>query len=339
MTDLVTFPPYPWQRVQWQRLQQGRASGRIGHAWLLAGPTGLGKSAFAAALAQSLLCERPGAAGEPCALCRSCHLFAAGTHPDLQRIAPDEEGKPIKVDAIREYCERSTLTAQLGGHKVAILEPADTMNIAAANSLLKTLEEPPPQTTLLLVTAAPHRLAPTIRSRCQRLDFPLPDFDEAARWLRTRLAGVEAELALRLAGSAPLAALAYTDATVLEERARRLGEFVAVGEGRADPVGVAEGWLATDWGRLLDWLAGWLLDLARLRGGADGAQLANPDQATVFQGLAERVDSKVLYGLVDQVLQVRRAVGSNLNHQLALESLLIRWAAIPLTRADARNES
>ncbi len=322
-------PPYPWQAAQWQRLQQARARGRIGHAWLLAGPAGLGKSAFAAALARSLLCERPAPDGEPCGECRSCHLFAAGTHPDLQRLVPEEEGKPIKVDAVREYCERSTLTAQLGGPKVAILEPADALNIAAANSLLKTLEEPTPQTTLLLVTAAPHRLPPTIRSRCQRLEFPLPDPAEAAAWLRGRITGADPALALRLAGGAPLAALAMADAAVLEERGRRLSEFVAVGEGREDPVRVAEGWLATDWGRLLDWLAGWLIDLARLRGGAAGAQLANPDQASVFQRLAERVDSKVLFGLVDQVLQARRAAASNLNHQLALESLLIRWAATP----------
>lgn len=329
MTGPATFPPFPWQRLQWQRLQQARAGNRIGHAWLLAGPAGLGKSAFAAALAHSLLCERPDASGTPCRQCRSCHLVAVGNHPDLQRIAPEEEGKPIRVDAIRDCSERSTLTAQLAGHKVVIIEPADAMNLAAANSLLKTLEEPSPQTTLLLVSAAPHRLPPTIRSRCQRLDFPLPDPAEAVGWLGDQLGAVDAALALRLAGGAPLVALGFADAGVFEERNRRLDEFVAVGEGREDPVGVADGWLATDWTRLLDWLAGWLLDLVRLRGGAAGDQLANPDQAPVFQRLAERVDSKVLYGLVDQVLQARRAAASNLNRQLAIESLLIRWAATP----------
>jgi DNA polymerase-3 subunit delta' len=303
--------------------------GRIGHAWLLAGPAGLGKSSFAAALAQSLLCERPAATGEPCGACRSCHLLAVGTHPDLERIGPEEEGKPIKVDAIREYCDRSNLTAQLGGHKVAILEPADAMNIAAANSLLKTLEEPSALTTLLLVTAAPHRLPPTVRSRCQRLEFAPPEPGDALSWLRPRVKVVDAALALRLAGGAPLAALAAADPKVLEERARRLEEFVAVGERRADPVGVAADWLATDWGRLLDWLAGWLLDLLRLRSGGTDARLANLDQADVFRRLALGVDSKVVYALVDQILHARRAAASNLNRQLALESLLIRWAAMP----------
>jgi DNA polymerase III subunit delta' len=328
VTAQPVFPPYPWQRAQWQRLQQARASGRIGHAWLLAGPAGLGKSAFAGALAHSLLCDRPGPTGEPCLRCRACHLVAVGTHPDLEWIGPEEPGKPIKVDAIRAYCERSSLTAQIGYHKVAILEPADAMNSAAANSLLKTLEEPSPSTILLLVTAAAHRLPATVRSRCQRVDLPLPDPVEALSWLRGQVGDADAALALRLAVGAPLAALAYADATLLAERSSRLREFVAVAQGRDDPVRVAQAWLASNWGRLLDWLVGWLLDLLRLRAGAaEPAQLANPDQAQVFQRLAGQVDSKVLFAVVDQVLEARRATGSNLNHQLALEGLLIRWAA------------
>lgn len=329
MTQPRAFPPYPWQRAEWQRLQRARASGRIGHAWLLAGPAGLGKSAFAAALAHSLLCERPAPTGEPCLRCRSCHLFAVGTHPDFERIGPEEPGKPIKVDVIREYCERSSLTAQMGLRKVVILEPADAMNAAAANSLLKTLEEPSPSTMLLLVTAAPHRLPATVRSRCQRIDFPLPDPAEASRWLVKQIDEVDAVLALRLAGGAPLAALAEADAAVLEERASRLREFVAVREGRDDPVRVAQAWLATDWARLLGWLVGWLLDLLRLEvGGARADQLANPDQAADFLGLVEQVDSKVVFALVDQVLEARRAVGSNLSHQMVLEGLLIGWATM-----------
>ena len=329
MTARPLFPPYPWQRTQWQRLQQARASGRIGHAWLLAGAAGLGKSDFASALAHSLLCERPGAAGEPCLSCRACHLVAVGTHPDLERIGPDEPGKPIKVDRIRDYCERSSLTAQLGALKVVILEPADAMNTAAANSLLKTLEEPSPATILLLVTAAPHRLPATVRSRCQRVDFPLPDAGGAAEWLRDRIAGVDPMLALRLGGGAPLAALAGADPALLDERATRLREFVAVGSGRNDPVRVAEAWLATDWSRLMEWLLRWLLELVRVRVASVSADpTANPDEAAVLQGLVEQVDSKVLFAMVDQVLEARRATGSNLNHQLALESLLIRWSAM-----------
>jgi DNA polymerase-3 subunit delta' len=329
VTSPPVFPPYPWQRSQWQRLQQAGAAGRIGHAWLLVGPPGLGKSAFATALAHSLLCERTGPGGEPCLRCRSCHLVAVGNHPDLERLVPAEPGKPIRVDAVRDYCQRSSLTPQIGAGRVAILEPADAMNAAAANSLLKTLEEPSPATILLLVTAAPHRLPATIRSRCQRLDFPLPDEAAATAWLRERAVGVDAALALRLGGGAPLAALQCATDAVLDERAGRLRDFVAVAEGRDDPVRVAEAWLGSERERLLDWLLGWLLDLVRLRaGGRADVRLANPDQSTVFRGLAERVDSKVLFALVDQVLQAQRAAVSNLNHQLVLEGLLIRWAAV-----------
>lgn len=329
MTARPHFPPYPWQSAQWQRLQQARAGARIGHAWLLAGAAGLGKADFAHALAHSLLCERTAATGEPCLSCRACHLVAVGTHPDLERIGPEEPGKPIKVDTIRDYCERSSLTPQIGTLRVAILAPADAMNAAAANGLLKTLEEPSPATILLLVTAAPHRLPATVRSRCQRIEFPLPDPGLAAEWLCGRVTGVDPMLALRLGGGAPLAALAGADQAVLDERAARLREFVAVATGRSDPVRVAESWLATDWGRLLEWLVRWLLDLVRVRvASARPDASADPDEAAVLQALAERVDSKVLFAMVDQVLEARRTAGSNLSHQLALEGLLIRWSAM-----------
>ncbi|MCU0766254.1 MAG: DNA polymerase III subunit delta' [Gammaproteobacteria bacterium] len=329
MNAPAAVPPYPWQAGPWGQMAQARAAGRLGHALLLAGPVGLGKGELAVALARALLCESPAADESPCGRCRSCHLVAVGTHPDLTRLVPEEEGRQIRVEDVRDWRARSALTSQLGGHKVAIIEPADAMNVSAANSLLKTLEEPTPETTQILVTAAPHRLPATIRSRCQRVHVGTPPQEVALRWLRAQRPDAPAALCLALAGGAPLAALALAEPAVVEARARGVAQFVAVAEGRESPVQVAADWLATDWPRLLGWLAGWLSDLARLRHGA-AAPLHNPDQAAVFQRLAARVDSKVLYGLVDHVLQTRRATGSNLNHQLVLESLLTRWAnALP----------
>ena len=324
---MSAVPPYPWQDATWRQLAQARAVGRLGHALLLVGPAGLGKGAFAQSLAQALLCEAPTGEGSPCGRCRPCHLVEAGTHPDLMRLAPEEPGKPITVDDVRNWRARSGLTAQLGGNKVAIVAPADAMNASAANSLLKVLEEPTPDTTQILVTAAPHRLPATIRSRCQRIEFGAPATEATLGWLQAQRPAAPVELCLQLAGGAPLAALALAEPAVVQARTRCVGQFAAVAEGRENPVKVAEEWLAADFDRLLDWIGGWLADLVRLRGGGRAARLHNPDQAAIFQALAARVDSKVLFGLVDQWVQTRRAATSNLNRQLVLESLLTRWAA------------
>jgi DNA polymerase-3 subunit delta' len=296
----------------------------------------VGKGAFAQAFARLLLCTAPDAAARPCGECRSCRLAAAGTHPDFEHIVPDEPGKQIKVDPIRDYCGRSTLTGQLGGYKVAIFEPAEAMNAAAANSLLKTLEEPVPLTVLVLVTAVPHQLPPTIRSRCQRVDFPLPDPAVAAPWLASRVDAPDPRALLRIAGGAPLAAASLADTEVLAQRSRCLDELLAVVQGGLDPVVAAQRWLAVDAQHLLNWLGGWVAELVRARvAGAPSAAGSDP-QIGGLRAHLERVDSKFLFGLADQLFHMRRTVGSNLNRQLALEELLTRLSDAARPRSQAR---
>ncbi|MCU0970454.1 MAG: DNA polymerase III subunit delta' [Gammaproteobacteria bacterium] len=333
---MTPAPPFPWQGAQWQRLRQALASGRIAHAWLFTGPAGVGKGLFAESFARLLLCAAPDAAARPCGDCRGCRLLASGTHPDVERIVPEEPGKPIRVDQIRDYCERSTLTTQLGGYKVAIFQPADAMNAAAANSLLKTLEEPVPLTVLVLVTALPHQLPPTIRSRCQRVDFPLPDAAVAAPWLASRVDAPDPAALLRIAGGAPLAAVDLAEPEVLAQRSRCLDDLLGVALGRLDPVTAAQRWLAVDPQRLTDWLVGWVAELVRCRvAGAPPA--SGPDrQIGPLLGHLEQVDSKFLFGLADQLFHMRRTVGSNLNRQLALEELLTRLSAAATPRSQAR---
>ena len=333
---MTTIPPFPWQEAQWQRLRQAQESGRIAHAWLLTGPVGVGKGPFAEAFARMLLCTAPDRASRPCGECRGCRLLAAGTHPDLEHIVPEEPGKPIRVDQIRDYCERSTLTGQLGGYKVAIFQPADAMNPAAANSLLKTLEEPVPLTVLVLVTALPQRLPATLRSRCQRIDFPLPDPATAVPWLASRVDGPDSPALLRIAGGAPLKAVGLADPEVLAQRSRCLDELLGVAQGRLDPVVVAQRWLAVDAHRLLDWLVGWVAELIRGRVGGSSLVAGADRQIGPLRAHLEEVDSKFLFGLADQLFHMRRSVGSNLNRQLALEEFLTRLSAAATPRSQAR---
>ena len=161
----------PWLRGIWAQLAPALAAGRLPHALLLAGPEGLGKMAFAQALGEALLCESPRPDHHACGHCRACRLLAAGSHPDLHVVVPAEEGKAIRVDAIRELIGFAALTPQFGGRRVLRLAPAELLNVNAANALLKTLEEPPPHVKFLLATTDPQKLPVTVLSRCLKFNL------------------------------------------------------------------------------------------------------------------------------------------------------------------------
>jgi DNA polymerase-3 subunit delta' len=190
----ATKPPTfaPWQQRIYAQAAASLEAGRLGHALLFAGPAQLGKRAVATRLAQRLLCENRSDDGEPCGQCRACHLLEAGTHPDYQFISfvPNKEGTRLRteivIEQIREVSERLSLTPQYGGAQIVILDPAEAINHAASNALLKTLEEPVEGRYLWLISAHPARLSATIRSRCQKLEFRLPPENESLSWLRAR---------------------------------------------------------------------------------------------------------------------------------------------------------
>ena len=149
MSDFPSHP-YPWQLQEWQQLSQQIAAKKLPHALMFAGAKGIGKRHLAEALAQLLLCLSP-IEGTPCGKCRGCMLNKAQNHPDLIVISPEEGAKGIKVDQVRALIEDLGKTAQQGGYKVVVLEPAEAMNANAANALLKSLEEPAASTLLILV--------------------------------------------------------------------------------------------------------------------------------------------------------------------------------------------
>ena len=133
--------PLPWHEDAWASLNSSIDSGRLPHAVLISGDQGIGKLRLATALAQRLICSAE-MVKYACGACKSCNLFTAGSHPDVTYLEPEEKGKAIKIDPVRKLCESLSKTAQQGGWKVAIIAPAEAMNINAANALLKNLEEP-----------------------------------------------------------------------------------------------------------------------------------------------------------------------------------------------------
>jgi DNA polymerase-3 subunit delta' len=294
----------------------------------------LGKRQFARDLAQSLLCEHPASNGAACQECRACARFTAATHPDMFVVEPEEPGKAIKVDQIRELISQFALATHQGGFRIAIVQPAEQMNLAAANSLLKTLEEPPPDTLMLLITASPSLLPATILSRCQRLDFMPPSHAQALNWLNNQHAipADKAEALLALANDAPLYALELQQDTVLAERQSLFRSFLAIGQGQS-ALTQLDPWLKLALPTPINWLSSWINDLIRLKSGLPAA-LHNRDLREGLQNLAQRVDLQGLFEFLDELNNILRMQRSPLNAQMLMEGVLLQWQALNSSKAN-----
>ena len=321
-TENVLAVHFPWQAPQWLRLCELRANNRLPHALLLGGPNGVGKRRFARAIAHSLLCEKSITAN-PCGECRPCHLNLAGTHPDFKVLEPEEPGKQIKVDQIRAISDFIGQTAQQGGYKILIIEPAEAMNINAANALLKSLEEPTDNTFILLVCDSVGLLLPTIKSRCQFLGFPVPAQAESLAWLASTLKEKgQADSLLRDAGDRPLAALALIESGALQQRQAMQTQLIDMVQGRASALQIAELWKNIDLIEVLGWLQLKMSDLIRFNQG--GVFIGQH-----WQGLVVN-DVKKIFLLVDVIstLQAKVSRGATPNKQLVLEDILLRTCEV-----------
>ena len=174
--------PLPWQRPEWDQLQQQLAAGQLPHALLLAGRQYTGKSQLALALSRLLLCPDADRSGN-CGHCHACELSATGGHGDFRWVQPEEKSRVIKIEQIREVVRFTNKTAGYGLRKVIVLAPADTMNVNAFNALLKALEEPARDTYLILVCHRMYGVPATIRSRCQIIRLTTPHKEVCLDWV------------------------------------------------------------------------------------------------------------------------------------------------------------
>jgi DNA polymerase-3 subunit delta' len=333
---LAWQPLPPWQRAAAASVMQARA--RWPHALLVTGRRGIGKRILALHLAQALLCERPQTDGSACGACPSCTYVMNGSHPDLRVIEPvqyDDEGNPspvdmIVVERIRELIDFTQLSTHRQRAKVAVIVPAEAMNVAAQNALLKTLEEPPPTTYLILVSHHPGRLAATILSRCRLLAAPEPEADAAQAWLA--LHGVsQPQLLLAQAGGAPMLALVLADPVVQRERTLLLDELAKAEQ--VEPVAVGTRIEAyprderkTRLADVVYWLLTWTADLAAMASG--GAPRFNPDRRDTLALLLSRVARPELFRYYRTLLQQRALLGHPLQPRLVAEVLLFQYRAL-----------
>ncbi len=256
---------YPWQAHAWAGVQQAKTGDHLHHALLFSGEAGCGNEAFIQALAKSLLCLKPDAEGVACGQCRSCQVFASQAHPDFMLITLMEDKQSILIEQIRELNYFLGLSRSYSPRRVVVITPAERMNVNAANSLLKSLEEPAADTHILLLTAQPAALLPTIRSRCQSVRLPLPAHAEALQWLQQQPLQHPAEHLLETAWGRPLAALELDTTETLAQRKQWLEHLTQYAQGQGNITEISAHWEKFDKARLLDWQFSWLLALAQTK--------------------------------------------------------------------------
>ncbi len=302
----------PWQQRAFDQTVAALDGGRLGHGLLLCGPAGMGKRAVALALAAHVLDNGADAAARQ----RNAQLIAAGSHPDLQLVSfiPNKTGDKLRteiiIDQVREISQKLALTPQYGVAQVVIVDPADAINRAACNALLKTLEEPAPGRYLWLLSADPARLPQTIRSRCQRLEFRLPPREEAVAWLQGRgyTEGVARE-ALDAARGHPALADRWLQGEGMALRrqvANELGQLLA---GKVGSVELAQRWTGDEHADL------------RLRHAADLALQKAAD------GLTDPARLNKLAAWFDAANRTRDLLRTTVRADLAVVELLLAWGA------------
>lgn len=330
----------PWNLEAWNNLSERRRRGALPHAILLAGPAGLGKREFAEAFARTLLCTSPREDGYACGTCRACKLIEAGTHPDLARVSFElrDDGKPrteLTVDQMRALSERLALTAQFGGAQIALIDPADAMNHAASNALLKTLEEPTPGTIIVLVADFPSRLSATIRSRCQRIEFRVPETKAALQWLAARgITGKVAADALHASDGNPGLAIDWAQGEAMKLRRDVAKDLRELNAGLAAAFDVAQRWSRDDATLRLRFAASLVQQQGRAQAEGGAALSAGGPLA-----LTQAVDLAKLAAWFDRANRTRDLLRGPIRPELAMLELLAAWTTAAASQHNVQQGS
>jgi DNA polymerase-3 subunit delta' len=304
-------------------LRAARAHDRVPHAYMFCGPEGIGKSLVATAFAQLLCCAEANESDDACGQCRTCRLIAEKRHPDLITLEP--QGAFIKISQVREVTKMLRFPPVEAPYRIVMIEPAETLHPAAANALLKTLEEPSPRNIFILVTAQPHAILATIRSRTQQIRFSLLQRSVVSQWLidnKELAPGVAAEVAAISGGSIGAAAdLADPELEILRKHwLAQLRELAAMSTGQV--IDAAEKLAAekTNIPTILDVMRLAIRDLALKSVGAPGNALTFREFAAEFAPMTQ----EPLFDAVDDIDEAERALTHNVNPRMVAENLLLR---------------
>lgn len=326
---------YPWQNTLWQSLNHNRK--KLHHAFLMYGRAGIGKYDFALNFSQSLLCTNKNEADQACQQCASCHWFKDESHPDFRLIAPEQNDSAdeetvstkktkkktqISVAQIRDLSDFLSLSShQSNGLRIVLIQPAEALNLASSNALLKMLEEPAADVVFILIANQLQRLLPTIISRCQKVKMPIPNQAESLRWLDSN--GV----------SNATQQLAYMEGSPIKvfneqadyEHLKKIWGQLALGQ-RMEPQLAAPVVIASSVEAGVIAVQKWIYDIIAIR--LSQQVRYHLQYVSALQALAEKVNLSKLFDLQKKANELRKLATHPLNHELQMESLLLDYTKL-----------
>ncbi|XTZ36891.1 DNA polymerase III subunit delta' [Salmonella enterica] len=314
---------YPWLRADFEQLVASYQTGRGHHALLIQALPGMGDDALIYAISRFLLCQQP-QDHKSCGHCRGCQLMQANTHPDYYVLAPEKGKTTLGIDAVREVSEKLYEHARLGGAKVVWIQDAAVLSDAAANALLKTLEEPPAQTWFFLACREPARLLATLRSRCRLHHLAPPAENYACGWLNREVTMSQDAIltALRLCAGSPGAAEALLQTECWAQR-QTLCQAVEAANQSGDWLTMLAVLNHERVAERLQWFSSLFLDALKIQQGA--SLISNVDTPALVQSLARQLRSEILHAMLHAIFTCREQLLNvvGVNRELMLTDLLL----------------
>lgn len=327
--NILKFNEYLGQKNIKQTLQSTLNENKLSHAYMLEGPTGMGKATLAKIFAEAILCRD--FKGEACGTCSSCIKFKSGNHPDFYTISTDKAS--IGVDEIRDLQDGTIIKPIESDYKVYIIEQADKMTVQAQNCLLKTLEDPPKYVVIILCTGNPSTMLKTIQSRCIRLKYEYYSDDEIKEILKKSGSNDEQNIDFAAAFSQGIPGKAYESGSeefinfrdnvinyLVDMKGLPIERLVSL------PAFLSEENSIED---VLDIISIWYRDIAVLRNTKSDRLLINSDKKDIIEKNIADITDRKIFKLLELIEHSRRDLKRNVNFQMVIDNMLISfWEVI-----------
>jgi len=326
--------PYPWQEKNWSDLMLQAKQNRLSHAYIVSGPSGIGKFDFANKFSKYLLCGSP-IKDLSCGECSDCILHD-NVHPNLRILKPEGKGYEITVDQVRSLIEFFSMTGHSNRLKICLINEAHRLNINATNALLKTLEEPSGSSVIFLCSSRLGLLSPTLKSRCQKFPIDIPSREASQSWVKATInKRVNPDILARAIETCPLKLKELIETDCLAKQDAFLTNFLNLLKGRAqvrdvinDAMSLGEDNASYCLKQVL--ARGIVLFLSNQESVPNSAE-DNLTKILNESSLTKRTLALTLFEYYDQTKEAYEEIAfryNNLNKQLIIESLI--WRASQL---------